>query len=222
MAQLSRKSLGWRKCSKKWITAKRSQPRLRPDAAPAAAGTLRRCLIYTWSGAVNKPQFKLIITADPGTKRWMMELGRGIVFFGVLERLMLDWAALLRCDPKLLAKHQKSDMKKIARLLHKAVQDSNHGVPPAARKRALAAVKRAERLTNPRNDIAHSRVRFMPAQDGTHVPIGLVIAKPLRAGRRVFALRRLEWLVEFVQEAKATTKEMQAAMEGLSDALAER
>ena len=139
---------------------------------------------------MNKPQFKLIITADPGTKRWMMELGRGIVFFGVLERLMLDWAALLRCDPKLLAKHQKSDMKKIARLLHKAVQDSNHGVPPAARKRALAAVKRAERLTNPRNDIAHSRVKFMPAQDGTHIPIGLVIAKPLRAGRRVFALRR--------------------------------
>ena len=171
---------------------------------------------------MNKPRFKLIITADPGTKRWMMELGRGIVFFGVLERLMLDWAALLRCDPTLLAKHQKSDMKKIARLLHKAVQDSNHGVPPAARKRTLAAVKRAERLTNPRNDIAHSRVKFMPAQDGTHVPIGLVIAKPLRAGRRVFALRRLEWLVEFVQEAKATTKEMQAAMEGLSDALAER
>ena len=171
---------------------------------------------------MNKPQFKLIMTTDPGTKRWMMELGRAIVFFGVLERLMLDWAALLRCDPKLLARHQKADMKKIARLLHKAVQDSDHRVLQAVRNRALAAVRRAERLTNPRNDIAHSRVRFMPAQDGTHVPIGLVIAKPLRAGRKVFALRRFEWLVEFVQEAKATTKEMQAAMEGLSDALAER
>ena len=170
---------------------------------------------------MNKPQFKLIVTTDPGTKRWMMELGRAIVFFGVLERLMLDWAALLRSDPKLLARHHKADIKKIARLLHKAVQDSDHAVPPAARNRALAAVKRAERLTNPRNDIAHSRVKFMPAQDGTHVPIGLVIAKPTRAGRRVFALRRFEWLAEFVQEAKATTKEMQAAMEGLSDALAE-
>lgn len=171
---------------------------------------------------MNKPQFKLIATTDPGTKRWMMELGRAIVFFGVLERLMLDWAALLRSDPKLLARHHKADMKKIVRLLHKAVQDSDHAVPAATRKRALAAVKRAERLTNPRNDIAHSRVKFMPAQDGTHVPIGLVIAKPLRAGRRVFGLRRFEWLAEFVQEVKTTTKEMQAAMEGLSDALAER
>ena len=171
---------------------------------------------------MNKPQFKLIVTTDPGTKRWMMELGRAIVFFGVLERLMLDWAALLRSNPKLLARHHKADMKKIAHLLHKAVQDSDHAVPLAARNRALAAVKRAERLANPRNDIAHSRVKFMPAQDGTHVPIGLVIAKPLRAGRRVFGLRRFEWLAEFVQEAKATTKEMHAAMEGLSDALAER
>jgi len=30
----------------------------------------------------------------------MMELGRAIVFFGVLEGLMLDWAALLRSDPR--------------------------------------------------------------------------------------------------------------------------
>jgi hypothetical protein len=135
---------------------------------------------------------------------------------------MLDWAALLRSDPKLLARHHKADMKKIARLLHKAVQDSDHAVPPAARNRAQEAVKRAERLTNPRNDIAHSRVEFTPAQDGTHVPIGLVIVRPSRAGRRVFALRRFEWLAEFVQEAKATMKEMQAAMEALSDALAER
>jgi len=171
---------------------------------------------------VNKPQFKLIATTDPGTKRWMMELGRAIVFFGVLERLMLDWVVLLRSDPKLLAGHHKADMKKIAPLLRKAVQDSAHAVPTAARNRALAAVKRAEKLANPRNDIAHSRVEFMPAQDGTHVPIGLVIAKPLRAGRKVFGLRRFEWLAEFVQEAKATTKEMHAAMEGLSDALAER
>lgn len=170
---------------------------------------------------MSKPQFKLIVTTDPGTKRWMMELGRAIVFFGVLERLMLDWAALLRNDSKLLAKHHKADMKKIAPLLHQAVQHRAHAVPPAARNRALAAVKRAERLTNPRNDIAHSRVEFMPTQDGTHVPVGLVIAKPLRAGRRVFAMRWFEWLAEFVQEAKSTTKEMQAAMEGLSAALGE-
>jgi len=168
---------------------------------------------------MSKPEFKLIVTTDPGTKRWMMELGRAIVFFGVLERLMLDWAALLCNDPKLLAKHHKADMKKIAPLLHKVVQRFAHAVPPAARSRALAAVKRAERLTNPRNDIAHSRVEFMPAQDGTHVPVGLVIAKPMRAGRRVFALRRFEWLAEFVQEAKTTTREIQAAMEGLSEAL---
>ena len=135
---------------------------------------------------------------------------------------MLDWAALLRNDSKLMAKHHKADMKKIAPLLHKAVQHSAHAVPPAARSRALAAIKRAARLTNPRNDIAHSRIEFMPAQDGTHVPVGLVIAKPLRAGRRVFALRRFEWLAEFVQEAKGTTREMQAAMEDLSAALEER
>lgn len=93
---------------------------------------------------MNKPQFKPIITTDPGTKRWMMELGRAIVFFGVLERLMLDWAALLRCDPKLLARHQKADMKRIARLLHKAVQASDRGVPLAARSRAPAERESAQ------------------------------------------------------------------------------
>ena len=170
---------------------------------------------------MSKPQFQLIVTTDPGTRRWMMELGRAIVFFGVLEGLMLDWAALLRSDARLLARYHKDDMKKIAPLLRKAVQHWAHAVPPATRRRALAAVKRAERLTNPRNDIAHSRVEFMPAQDGTHVPVGLVIGKPLRAGRRVFALRRFDWLAAFVQEAKATTKDMHAAMEELSEAIGE-
>jgi len=171
---------------------------------------------------VSKPQFQLIVTTDPGTKRWMMELGRAIVFFGVLERLMLDWAALLRGDPKLLAKHHKDEMKKIAQLLRKAVKHWAHAVPPDVRDRVLASITRAESLTNPRNDIAHSRVEFMPAKDGVHVPVALLVAKPLRAGRRVFALRRFEWLAAFVQEAKATTKELHVAIESLADALGDR
>jgi hypothetical protein len=168
---------------------------------------------------VNRPKVQLITTTDPGTKRWMMELGRSIVFFGVLERLMLDWAAVLRRDPKLLVKHHKDDMKKIAPLLRRAVQHWAHTVPPAVRNRALATVARAEALTNPRNDIAHSRIEFMPTKDGMHAPVALLIAKPLRAGRRVFALRRFEWLATFVQEAKETTKEMETAMESLAEAI---
>ncbi|MGH8287056.1 MAG: hypothetical protein ACRETT_15005 [Steroidobacteraceae bacterium] len=164
------------------------------------------------------PGFHIIVTKDAGTKQWMMEIGRAIVFFGVLERLMLDWAAQLRGDKRLLVKYHNADIKRIAPLLRRGVLRWKHALPRQIVVEALESIKRAEGLSGSRNDVAHSRVEFGLTNTGGQVPIGLLIARRPRQGRRVFALRRLEWLTDFVQQTKQTTKDVQNAMEAVANA----
>lgn len=155
-----------------------------------------------------KPSALVIAKDERQGAEWHRAIGRAVVYFGILERVMLHWAATLRNDQQILEALHMASMSAIAPRLTQALEYWRHRLPKDLMDEALAAVAEAESHTDHRNDVAHA---WLGSPDDRH-GVWLLVAKRDQRPIRVTAGRSIQWLVEFAKRLKSTLQRVDSAM----------
>jgi len=150
------------------------------------------------------------VTGHPEGPPWQAAIGRVVVNFGTLERVLLTWADTFAPDMKLMQKHHKSGMKQIAPALRRVIESKSSRVPKAVFDEAMAAIAEAIALTAERNDAAHGWLEiadghfrfFLPQTDGRPK----LVPEP----------RDIEWLTGVAKRIREATDRSHAAMEDIA------
>jgi hypothetical protein len=160
-------------------------------------------------------QPKLVtLTNHPDGRRWHAAIGRVVVTFGTLERLLLSYAELFAPTLGLLRKHHKDDMKAIAPALKRVIESRANLLPRLLYKEVMAGIVEAESLIQARNDAAHG---WLQTKDDTEPgPIGFFVAKKDSRPKRVFGVRELEWLNEVAKRIRDNTRRNHAALTAIA------
>src|SRR5688572_32884508 len=100
------------------------------------------------------------VTGHPDGPPWQAAIGRVVVNFGTLERVLLTWADTFAPDMKLMQKHHKSGMKQIAPALRRVIESKSRRIPKAFFDEAMDAIAEAIALTDTRNTASHGRLEI--------------------------------------------------------------
>lgn len=151
------------------------------------------------------------VTGHPDGPPWQAAVGRVVVNFGTLERVLLTWADTFAPDMKLMKKHHKSGMKQIAPALRRVIESKSSRIPKAVFDEAMAAIAEAIALTAERNEAAHGWLEiadghfrfFLPKTDG----------RP----KLVHGTRDIAWLTAVAKRIRDATTRSHAAMEIIAE-----
>ena len=150
------------------------------------------------------------VTGHPDGPPWQAAIGRVVVNFGTLERVLLTWADTFAPDMKLMQKLHKSGMKQIAPALRRAIESKSSRIPKAAFDEAMAAIAEAIALTTERNDAAHG---WLEIADGN---FRFFVPKIDSRAKVVHGARDIEWLTGVAKRIREATNRSHAAMEAIA------
>lgn len=150
------------------------------------------------------------VTGHPDGPPWQAAIGRVVVNFGTLERVLLTWADTFAPDMKLMAKHHKSGLKQIAPALRRAIESKSSRIPKAVFDEAMAAIAEAIALTTERNNAAHGWLEIADGHFRFFVP------KTDGRPKLVHGARDIEWLTGVAKRIREATNRSHAAMEAIA------
>jgi hypothetical protein len=150
------------------------------------------------------------VTGHRDGPTWQAAIGRVVVNFGTLERVLLTWADTFAPEMKLMQKHHKAGMKQIAPALRRVIESKSSRIPKAVFDEAMAAIAEAISLTAERHEAAHGWLEiangqfrfFQPKTDG-HLEL-------------VHGARDIEWLTGVAKRIREATNRNQVAMEAIA------
>jgi len=150
------------------------------------------------------------VTGHPDGPTWQAAIGRVVVNFGTLERVLLTWADTFAPEMKLMQKHHKAGMKQIAPALRRVIESKSSRIPKAVFDEAMAAIAEAISLTAERHEAAHGWLEiangqfrfFQPKTDG-HLKL-------------VHGARDIAWLTGVAKRIREATNRNQVAMEAIA------
>jgi len=147
------------------------------------------------------------VTGHPDGPPWQAAIGRVVVNFGTLERVLLTWADTFAPDMKLMQKHHKSGMKQIAPALRRLIESKSSRIRKAVFDEAMAAIAEAISLTAERNDAAHGWLEIAGGHFRFFQP------KTDDRPKSVHGARDIEWLTGVAKRIREATTRCDAAME---------
>jgi hypothetical protein len=147
------------------------------------------------------------VTGHPEGRPWQAAIGRVIVNFGTLERVLLTWADTFAPDMKLMQKHHKSGMKQIAPALRRVIESKSSRIPKALFDEAMDAIAEAIALTAERNEAAHGWLEIADGHFRFFVP------QTDRRPKLVSESRDIGWLADVAKRIRDATDRSHAAME---------
>jgi hypothetical protein len=150
------------------------------------------------------------VTGHPDGPTWQAAIGRVVVNFGTLERVLLTWADTFAPDMKLMQKHHKAGMKQIAPALRRVVESKSSRIPKADFDEAMAAIAEAIALTAERNEAAHGWLELADGKFRFFVP------KIDGGPKLICGARDIEWLTGVAKRIRAATDRSHAAMEAIA------
>jgi hypothetical protein len=150
------------------------------------------------------------VTGHPEGPPWQAAIGRVIVNFGTLERVLLTWADTFAPDMKLMQKHHKSGMKQIAPALRRIIESKSSRIPKALFDEAMDAIAEAIALTAERNEAAHGWLEIADGHFRFFVP------KTDRRPKSVSELRDIDWLTGVAKRIREATNRSHAALEKIA------
>jgi hypothetical protein len=141
---------------------------------------------------------------------WHAAIGRVVVTFGTLERVLLGWADAFAPNMKLMQKHHKHGMKEIAAALRRVIETRSSRIPKIVFDEAMAAIAEAVLLTADRNDAAHGWLEIADGHIRFFVP--KIDSRP----KVVIGVRDVEWLNGAAKRIRDSTTRNHAAMEAIA------
>ena len=150
------------------------------------------------------------VTGHPEGRSWQAAIGRVIVNFGTLERVLLTWADTFAPDMKLMQKHHKSGMKQIAPALRRVIESKRSRIPKALFDEAMTAIAEAIALTAERNEAAHGWLEIADGHFRFFVP--KIDSRP----KTVYGARDIAWLTGVAKRIREATNRSHAAMEAIA------
>jgi hypothetical protein len=157
-----------------------------------------------------KPPSLQTVTGHPDGPPWQAAIGRVVVNFGTLERVLLTWADTFAPDLKLMQKHHKSGLKQIAPALRRVIESKSSKIPKAVFDEAMAAIAEAIVLTAERNDAAHGWLEIADGHFRFFVP------KTDGPPKSAHGTRDIEWLTDVAKRIRAATDRSHAAMAAIA------
>jgi hypothetical protein len=153
------------------------------------------------------------ISEHPEGPIWHAAIGRVIVSFGTLERVLLSWADAFAPNAKLMQKHHKHGMKEIAPALRRVLETKSSRIPRAKFEKAMAAIAEAISLTNDSNDAAHGWLES--ADDTDDGPGGFFVARIDSRPKLIHGVRDVEWLNDAARRMRDSARRTHVAMEAI-------
>lgn len=150
------------------------------------------------------------VTGHPDGPPWQAAIGRVVVNFGTLERVLLTWADTFAPDLKLMQKHHKSGLKQIAPALRRVIESKSSKIPKAVFEEAMTAIAEAIVLTAERNDAAHGWLEIADGHFRFFVP------KTDGHPKSAHGTRDIEWLTGVAKRIRKATDRSHAAMEAIA------
>jgi hypothetical protein len=150
------------------------------------------------------------LSRHPDGPTWNAAIGRVVVTFGTLERVLLAWSDAFAPDMKLMQKHHKGGMKQIAPALRRVIETRSSRIPKIVFDEAMAAIAEAVSLTVDRNDAAHGWLEIAAGHIRFFVPN--IDSRP----KLVHGVRDIEWLNGVAKRIRDATTRNHAAMEAIA------
>jgi 5,10-methenyltetrahydromethanopterin hydrogenase len=150
------------------------------------------------------------VTGHPEGPPWQAAIGRVVVNFGTLERVLLTWADTFAPEMKLMQKHHKSGMKQIAPALRRVIESKSSRIPKAVFDEAMAAIAEAIALTAERNEAAHGWLEIADGHFRFFAP------KSDSRPKSVDKLQDIEWLTGVAKRIREATTRSHTAMENIA------
>jgi hypothetical protein len=150
------------------------------------------------------------VTGHPDGPPWQAAIGRVVVNFGTLERVLLTWADTFAPDMNLMEKHHKSGLKQIAPALRRVIESKSSRIPKAVFDEAMAAIAEAIALTAERNDAAHGWLEIADGHFRFFVP------KTNGPPNLDHGVRDIEWLTGVAKRIREATNRSHVAMEAIA------
>jgi hypothetical protein len=146
------------------------------------------------------------LSRHPDGAIWHAAIGRVVVTFGTLERVLLGWADAFAPDMKLMQKHHKDGMKQIAPALRRVIETRSSRIPKVVFDEAMAAIAEAVSLTADRNDAVHGWLEIANGRIRFFVP--KIDSRP----KLVVGVRDVEWLNDAAKRIRDSTTRNHAAL----------
>jgi len=150
------------------------------------------------------------VTGHQDGPPWQAAIGRVVVNFGTLERVLLTWADTFAPDMKLMQKHYRSGMKQIAPALRRVLESKSSRIPKSVFDEAMAAIAEAIALTAERNNAAHG---WLEIADGH---FRFFLPKTESRPKSVHEPRDIAWLTGVAKRIREATNRSHAAMQEIA------